>query len=175
MSDAGPRLLFAHGLESGPVGKKSEALRAAGFALVAPDCRGLELAARIDVLRAAIVAEREPPLLVGSSFGGLAALRAAALAARDGHAVRALLLCAPALGLAPAEWAAELGPPARTELVHGLRDAVVPIGDSRRYAAAYGATLFEVDDDHRLNERGLAVILERAAVLLCQTEGRDMR
>ena len=44
-----------------------------------------------------------------------------------------------------------------TVIVHGTRDDVVPVGSSRRYAAAHDhVTLVEVDDDH-----GLAGSIER--------------
>lgn len=41
--------------------------------------------------------------------------------------------------------------PCPTRIVHGTRDAVVPVGSSRRYAAARPhVTLVEVDDAHEL-------------------------
>ena len=155
-------ILFAHGLESGPVGRKSQALADAGYELLAPDCRGLDLAARVERLVEALVTAKEPPLLVGSSFGGIAGLVAALVAAERGVALRGLLLCAPALMLPPPPGTVErlALPPARTIIVHGTRDEVIPIEVSRRFAAEHGAELREVDDEHGLGHAGLAVILE---------------
>ena len=155
-------ILFAHGLESGPVGRKSQALADAGYELLAPDCRGLDLAARVERLVEALVTAKEPPLLVGSSFGGIAGLVAALVAAERGVALRGLLLCAPALMLPPPPGTVErlALPPARTIIVHVTRDEVIPIVVSRRFAAEHGAELREVDDEHGLGHAGLAVILE---------------
>jgi pimeloyl-ACP methyl ester carboxylesterase len=155
-------ILFAHGLESGPVGRKSQALVDAGYEVLAPDCRGLELARRVELLVEAIMgAEAAPPLLVGSSFGGIAGLVAALVAAERGVIVSGLVLCAPALMLPPPPGTVErlAGPPAPTILVHGLRDEVIPIEVSRRFAREHGVELREVDDDHGLGHAGLPVIL----------------
>jgi pimeloyl-ACP methyl ester carboxylesterase len=159
-------ILFAHGLESGPIGRKSQALVDAGYEVLAPDCRGLDLAARVERLVEALVTTKAsggapPPLLVGSSFGGIAGLVAALVAAERGATVRGLVLCAPALMLPPPPGTVErLGPPpARTILVHGIRDEIIPIDVSRRFAAEHGAELREVDDDHGLGHAGLPVIL----------------
>lgn len=165
-------ILFAHGLESGPIGRKSQALLDAGYAVIAPDCRGLELAQRVEVLVQTLVAGHEgrafdpPPLLVGSSFGGIAGLVAALVAAERGVTVRGLLLCAPALMLPPPPGTVEhLRCPAPTILVHGTRDEIIPIEVSRRFARDHGAELREVDDDHGLGHAGLAVILAAAREL----------
>lgn len=154
-------ILFAHGLESGPVGRKSQALVDEGHDVVAPDCRGLDLARRVERLVAALVSTRaEPPVLVGSSFGGIAGLVAAMLAAERGAAPRGLVLCAPALAIPPPPQTVErLGCPCPTILVHGTRDEVIPIEVSRRFARAHGVELREVDDDHGLGHAGLPVML----------------
>lgn len=156
-------ILFAHGLESGPIGRKSQALVDAGYDVLAPDGRGLELAQRVERLVAALVGATPtsaPPLVVGSSFGGIAGLVAALVAAERGVVVRGLVLCAPALMLPPPPGTVErLRCPARTILVHGIRDEVIPIDVSRRFAREHGAELREVDDDHGLGHAGLPVIL----------------
>jgi predicted alpha/beta hydrolase family esterase len=160
-------ILFAHGLESGPVGRKSQALVDAGYEVLAPDCRGLELGQRVERLVAAIVgATGTPPLVVGSSFGGIAGLVAALVAAERGVVVRGLVLCAPALMLPPPPGTVErLRCPARTILVHGTRDEVIPIEVSRRFVREHGAELREVDDDHGLGHAGLPVILAAVRAL----------
>lgn len=158
------KILFAHGLESGPIGRKSQALIDAGYDLLAPDCRGQDLAQRIPRLLEVLVETEPVPLLVGSSFGGIAGLVAAIMAAERGVVVPGLVLCAPALmrtpppGTVPA-----LRCPAPTVVIHGVRDEVIPIEVSRRFAREHGAELREVDDDHRLAGPGLEAILNAVA------------
>lgn len=157
-------ILFAHGLESGPVGRKSQALMDAGYEVLAPDCRGLDLAQRVarivDALVGAWTSRGEAPLLVGSSFGGIAGLVAALVAAERGVTLPGLVLCAPALMLPPPPGTVErLRCPTRTIIVHGTRDEVIPIEHSRGFAREHGAELREVDDDHGLGHAGLPVIL----------------
>lgn len=148
-------LLFAHGLESGPHGRKYQALVAAGHRVIAPDGRALDLEGRVGLLARAIAEidgrSGRPPLVVGSSFGGLAGLLAALVAADQGIVVAGLVLCAPALGLPlPPGLDRPLRPPAPTTILHGRADDVLPIAGSRRFAAEHGLRLVEVDDDHRL-------------------------
>ena len=153
-------VIFCHGLESAPHGRKYLALREAGFAVTAPDFRNMNLAARVDTLTAVLASADEEPTLVGSSYGGLTALCASILHSERGGAVRGLVLCAPALARAeePAATMA-LVPPAPTTVIHGTRDDVIPIGVSRAFAAEHPSVhLIEVDDGHRLAE-SLAVIV----------------
>jgi pimeloyl-ACP methyl ester carboxylesterase len=153
-------IVFAHGLESGPIGRKSQALIDAGHQVIAPDCRGRDLAQRVQRLVEAIVAAERPPLLVGSSFGGIAGLVAALVAAERGVVVPGIVLCAPALMLPPPPGTVQsLGCPAPTIIVHGTRDEVIPIEGSRRFAREHGALLREVDDGHGLGHAGLVEIL----------------
>ncbi len=155
------RVLFCHGLESGPNGRKAGALRGAGYDLIAPDCRGLDLAARVALVGELLAAERL--LVVGSSYGGITAVLASM---RARVPPRALLLCAPALGRdeppnLPLEQLIAVAP---TTIIHGLRDDVVPLDWSRVFAAQTGAKLVEVDDDHRLGE-SLEIMLSELAAL----------
>lgn len=144
-------VLFAHGLESGPWGRKSQALREAGHEVTAPDCRGLDLGARVTVLLETLRAADPLPVVVGSSFGGIAALLAVVWAAREELVVPGLVLCAPALAVpAPPRWQGSLAPPCPTVILHGRNDAVVPIDDSRVFAREHGVELVELDDDHPL-------------------------
>lgn len=133
----------------------------AGHEVLAPDCQGQDLATRIDRLLQAILAADTPPLVVGSSFGGIAGLVAALMAAERGVLIPGLVLCAPALMVPPPPGTvAALGCPAPTIIVHGTRDEIIPIDVSRRFAQEHGAVLREVDDDHRLGDAGLGAILD---------------
>ena len=152
-----PRVVFCHGLESGPHGRKYHALVDAGLTVEAPDFRGEDLPTRVAHLRRALGEHGEPVVLVGSSFGGATAV----LAAHECSRVRALVLCAPALRRLDAAHPA----PAPCVIVHGTRDEVCPIELSRAYAQHAGVRLIEVDDDHRLAESLAVIVAEvRAAI-----------
>jgi pimeloyl-ACP methyl ester carboxylesterase len=145
------KVIFAHGLEAGPVGTKSIALQAAGLDPIVPDGRGKQLAARIADLEA-ILDEHPDAVLTGSSYGALAAL---AVVDR-GRRPSALVLVAPALILRedPVSSPGALCVPAGIPCVvlHGTRDRVVPIDASRSHLArSPHVRLVEVDDDHRLS------------------------
>jgi pimeloyl-ACP methyl ester carboxylesterase len=133
------------------VGRKVAALQGAGIAVESPDFRGLNLAERVARL-VPILAARQRPLVIGSSYGGLTAVCAAMQHVEAGGELTALLLCAPALGRSEAPASDRpLYPAARTVILHGTRDQVVPIEVSRAFAAAHpDVELIEVDDDHRL-------------------------
>lgn len=144
-------LLFCHGLESGPHGRKFHALVDAGFSVHAPDCRGEDLRERVVHLHRILLEATPTPLVVGSSFGGIAGLLAALQAKHDGVQIPGLVLCAPALHRPPPSvFHLALQCPAPTTIVHGRRDEVIPIDVSRRFAREHGAELIEVDDDHGL-------------------------
>ncbi len=194
------RVLFLHGLESGPQGQKARYL-AGRFEARTPDMQTassaaarlqeeLRLADRSAVdgpetrrkaevalferslaLQRAEVASFRPDVLVGSSFGG--ALAVALL--REGAWKGPTLLLAQAALLATRR-AGVLGPEAQVALpegvdvllVHGTRDDVVPLDDSRKLAATSArARLVEVDDGHRLEtlcaDERLADLVRQAA------------
>ncbi len=160
-------IIWAHGLEGSPQGAKVQALRAAGLIVHAPDGRGKVLQERLIALTAlsADLADRRP-VLAGSSYGGLAA---AWLATRHPERFSGLLLCAPALHYREAPVPegplhAPAGLP--TQVLHGARDAVVPVSASRAYAAASPhVRLIEVDDDHRLSSSHAQIVTLAKALL----------
>ncbi|MCS6948366.1 MAG: alpha/beta hydrolase [Steroidobacteraceae bacterium] len=143
-------VVFSHGKESGPWGSKITALaetaRSEGYAVESIDYQGIDSPAqRIEKLVESCQGLRGDLVLVGSSLGGYVSLAAAALL----HA-RALFLMAPAIyldGLPPLRTRAVDCP---TAIVHGWRDAVVPVEHSIRFAREHAAALHVVDDDHRL-------------------------
>jgi len=148
-------ILWAHGLEGSPNGRKVSDLREHGFEVVSPDGRGLALARRLEGLFAesARLADRRP-VLAGSSYGGLAS---AWLAAAHPERFRGVLLMAPALHFSepPVDDVRALCAPAGlpVHIIHGVPDAVVPVHASRDYvkrSASTTLTLEEVDDDHAL-------------------------
>lgn len=144
-------VVFCHGLEGSPHGRKAQALRAAGLDVVAPDFTGMNLAARVATLLP-VLAAHPGCTLVGSSYGGLAALCGAILDARAGGRLRGLVLCAPALFRAePPASVLDLAPPCPTIVIHGLRDALIPVAVVEAWAAAHtDVRLHLVDDEHVL-------------------------
>jgi predicted esterase len=139
------KVQFIHGLESGPGSSKATYLdRFFDAETPAMDTRDFEGSIALQARQVAIFG---PDVLVGSSFGGAVAL---ALLQRGAYA-------GPTVLLAPAHthYGVESRIPegARVVIVHGSRDAIVSIEDSRKLAAtgARGLVDFvEVDDEHRL-------------------------
>jgi len=152
------KIIFCHGLESGPHGSKYQAMTAAGLAVVAPDGQGKNLGERLIAVLAEARSSSGPCVLVGSSYGGAVALLAAKALERERRAPKAVLLCAPALHLEESPLCAN--PPflaAPLILLHGRGDDVVPCSVSSDYAhraeaAGHSVDLQLVADDHRLTQ-----------------------
>jgi pimeloyl-ACP methyl ester carboxylesterase len=153
-------VIFAHGLEGRPDGRKPSALRSAGLEVIAPDGRGQQLATRIAGLEGALAGRRDV-VLVAASDGAAAA---AVVAALHPDRLAGLVLLAPAL--------LRLGPPLLepddlvlpatlpTTIVHATADDVVPVEVSRALARRCPhARLVEVDDHHDLHA-ALGAIVE---------------
>jgi pimeloyl-ACP methyl ester carboxylesterase len=158
-------ILFAHGLEGSPDGRKVEALRNAGLEVEAPDFRGMKLMDRVALLEENTRDRRI--LLGGSSYGGLAACF---MAGFYPERFTGLLLCAPALNLSedpvPDPQALVIPPSIPTIVIHALGDEVVPVAVSRALRRRSGdhVDLREVTDDHRL-AASLPFIVEAAREL----------
>lgn len=151
--------ILSHGFESGPDATKVAALAEAcerlGWTHERPDYTDLDarhevsrlgdVAARVERLHALAraAAARGPLVLAGSSLGawisGQVTLRVP---------VRGLFLMAPParMGDAPPLQAADVP----VSVVHGWRDELIPAQAVVDWAAARGATLLLVDDEHRL-------------------------
>lgn len=121
------KLLFLHGLESGPRGSKCQALEQVFGDVLAPDCSGIaDERQRLAIIRRRISAATSPFLVVGSSMGGLMALL---LQQAQPQAVAGLVLCAPALHRGAAHnLDFDHLPP--TRVIHGRADTVVPLAVS---------------------------------------------
>ena len=144
-------IIFCHGLESGPHGRKYHALIDAGFSVDSPDFQGMKLAERVAKLQGLLSQRNREVLLIGSSYGGITALLASMTAIQAGTPIVGLLMLAPALEFDEAIVRdTKLQALTRTHIIHGRNDDVVPIEGSRRFATKEGATLIEVEDDHRL-------------------------
>lgn len=164
-----PHVIFSHGKDSEPWGRKILALadtaRAAGCSVESVDYRGIDdVGQRLEKLLATGRSGAPNPVLVGSSLGAWLSLAAA-----ERLSARALFLMAPAVGLEPLLPSLPALPPidaCPTVIVHGWRDDIVPCDHALRFAAERRATLHVVDDDHRLHastprlQRWLAELLE---------------
>lgn len=138
------KILFLHGLESGPHGSKYQALRKVFGEILAPDCRGVkDEKERLTIIQREICREGGSFLVVGSSMGGLMALL---LQKENWQQVAGLVLCAPAIHR-PAAINLNLENLPPTVVIHGTKDDVVPVEASERF----GDRLIKVDDDHRLS------------------------
>lgn len=152
------RVLFLHGLESGPGGNKSRYL-AERFEALTPAMDTSHLENCVQTQREAI-ASFTPEVVVGSSFGGALAV---ALLARGHWTGPTLLLAQASAFFFPG---LDLPAGARVLLVHGTRDTIVDLEGSRRLARTGTPALVrlvEVDDDHRL---GTLLVGERLADLV---------
>ncbi len=144
-------VVLAHGLEGRPDGTKATALREAGLRVVCPDHRGLVLAPRVASL-VAVIRAHPGCVLVGSSYGGLAAMAALG----EVHPLVAeLVLLAPALHWSepPVDDPSTLRVPACLPawVVHGVDDTVVPVAVSEALAArSEHVVLHKVRDGHLL-------------------------
>jgi pimeloyl-ACP methyl ester carboxylesterase len=144
-------VVFSHGKDSSPWGKKITALadvaRGEGYEVESVDYRGIDSArGRIERLIEVCKALPGDLVLAGSSVGGYVTVDAASLL----HA-RGVFLMAPALyldGLPPLRERVLDCPAA---IVHGWHDEVVPVEHSVRFAREYGAALHLLDGDHHLH------------------------
>ncbi len=158
--------IFCHGLESGPHGRKFQALRSAGIPVESPDFQGMVLAQRVEKLVPILCQSTERVLLIGSSYGGITAVAAsmqvAKLGADKGANIGGLLLLAPALERdePPASDSGELEAVAPTVIIHGRHDEIIPLEVSQRFARRVGAVLIEVEDDHRLAHSSDRIVWE---------------
>jgi len=150
---AGRHVVFSHGKESGPWGRKisslAEVARSEGYEAHSVDYRGLEDPRQRVAKLVEFCKELSGDLvLVGSSLGGYVAVASASLL----HA-RGVFLMAPALympGLPELRQGA-LDCPAT--LVHGWRDDVVPFEHSVRFAQTTRAALHLLESDHNLHNQ----------------------
>jgi len=136
---------LVHGLEGSPTGAKAQYL-ASFFDLLTPAMDTGDFPGCVEV-QAEALARFRPQVLVGSSFGGAVAVELI----RRGDWNGPTLLLAPALRFVGGHQALPPGVP--VVVVHGTRDDVVPIEDSRALSQTGSqplVELVEVDDEHRL-------------------------
>ena len=150
---ANRHVVFSHGKESGPWGRKISALaevaRSEGYEAHSVDYRGLDDPRQRIARLVEFCKELSGELvLVGSSLGGYIAVASASLL----HA-RGVFLMAPALYMPGLQ---ELRPgvlDCPATVVHGWRHDVVPFEHSVRFAQSYRAALHLLESDHNLHNQ----------------------
>ena len=158
------RVQFVHGLEGSPHGRKATLL-AQHFEAYTAAMDTRDFGACVE-LQAATLREFRPDVLVGSSFGGAVVVE---LLRRGDWKGPTLLLAQAALRYDPQ---ARLPQGVPVTLVHGLRDELIRIEDSRQLASTGSADmvrLVEVDDEHDLSglcESGRLIELVRETAWL---------
>jgi len=146
-------VVFSHGKDSGPWGKKITAMaalmREIGCTAESVDYRGLDHPQmRVEKLLAVAATLPAPIVLVGSSLGGHVSAAAASRLRPSG-----LFLLAPAFYMPGFEQYTPQDVPCPTAIVHGWHDDIVPVENSIRWAREHRSTLHLLDSDHRLEDR----------------------
>ena len=146
-------VVFSHGKESGPWGKKITAMAAMvqslGLAVESVDYRGVDdPGARVARLIAAAAQMPRPLVLVGSSMGGHVSAAAASQLEPCG-----MFLLAPAFYMKGFEAYTPQEVSCPTAIVHGWRDDIVPVENSIRWAREHQAQLYLLNSDHRLEDQ----------------------
>jgi alpha/beta superfamily hydrolase len=146
------KVIFSHGLESGPWGSKIKYLASIaiemGWDVDSIDYSGIRNPDdRVTKLVEYLNQEKQPFLLCGSSMGGYVSV----VASRYKKPL-ALFLMAPALYL-PGYREQIFAPNGRVTIIHGVSDDVVPFENSQRFVREHLETeLHLIESDHRLND-----------------------
>ena len=152
-----PHVVFSHGKESGPFGRKIQGLMAVademGLNSTSVDYRQCADANERVAMLHQTLSQLDVPMsqivLVGSSMGGYVSTVVAIE-----MPVAGLFLMAPALWMQAEEYTVQSYQPKteHIEITHGLNDDIVPFENSVRFAKENGGTtLHLVPDDHRLS------------------------
>ena len=147
------KIVFSHGKESGPWGRKIACLadiaKAHGHQIESIDYRHtLDPESRIEHLLTKLTAiDDNQIVLVGSSMGGYVSTVVAQNLAPQG-----LFLMAPAFYLPGYVEQNPLAPLCPVTIVHGWRDDIVPVDNAIRFARGNRCALHIIDSDHGLGD-----------------------
>jgi hypothetical protein len=144
--------LFAHGKESGPWGSKITHLtniaRQHGYQVASPDYSDLsDPDERVKRLLGLDLSAVDKLVLVGSSMGGYVSVVASTILKPTG-----IFLMAPALYMPGYAEQDPVSGAARTCVVFGWNDEIIPVENGIRFAREQRASLHVFDSDHRLND-----------------------
>lgn len=147
------KVLFLHGLDARPGGKKPCWLLEQGFSVANPALPREDFAASVDIARQAFQAD-PPDVVVGSSRGGAVALALGEIAA-------------PLVLVAPAWRFYRVMPRVGVDatILHSPADEVIPIDHSKELLRLCGlpeSRLVEVGSDHSMNDPEALLALREA-------------
>lgn len=146
------KVVFSHGLESGPWGSKIKYLASIaiemGWDVDSIDYSGIRNPDdRVTKLVEYLNQETQPFILCGSSMGGYVSV----VASKYKNPL-ALFLMAPAFYL-PGYGDQIFSPKGKVTIIHGVSDDVVPFENSQRFVREHlGTELHLIESDHRLND-----------------------
>ena len=146
-------IIFSHGKESGPLGRKitamAEIAEARGIPYHSVDYTDLpnDAEARVERLAARVGTMDELPILVGSSMGGYVST---VVSMR--YPVPGLFLMAPALYLSGYVVQDYPSKAQHIEVVHGWSDNVIPVELAMEFARGMNCTQHIVAGGHRLED-----------------------
>lgn len=164
-NDSLPVVYFLHGLESGPFGSKSRALREI-MNLQAPDFQGMDIEERLEKAMSLLaLEENHSVVLIGSSLGGLLTTL---LWSRMPEKIGGLLLLVPAWERADLSHIQALPP--NTEVILSEDEEVLSFEAQIEMCRNWQTKPIMVKDTHRL--AGSMEIIKKAAIEVC-TAWRD--
>lgn len=143
-------LLFLHGLESKPGGRKSQFLKSCGHLVINPALPRETFEISKKIAQDAIdFSDTKVDVIVGSSRGGAVGM---SVATREAG----LVLVAPAwkkyMNTSDLKnWSSRVDP-SNTIILHSENDSIVPFQDSQELADSYGIKLVNVGQCHRMND-----------------------
>lgn len=148
MSPNETRVLFIHGLESGPNGLKANVLRDYYKHF---SCPHLQTPKNLWASFATIIREVrlfKPDIIIGSSYGSILLMLMLQMGIWNGPSI--ILACAMHLIAKHRMFIPDGVNPDRILMVHGIGDSLCDIESVQKMAQAYGITLLEIDDTHSL-------------------------
>ena len=144
------KVLFLHGLESTPGGRKPTTISNAGYEVIEPSLPSTSWVDSVNAAQEAYDVE-QPDVVVGSSRGGAVAMAA-------DMSPRKMVLIAPAWK----KYCPNCTISPTTTILHSPEDDVISFADSRLLSKMYGAELVIAGDDHRMNDSGALAKLIQA-------------
>ena len=144
-------VIFSHGKESGPHGSKitylGQIAQKLGAQILSPSYEDLsDPDERVERLLALDLPPHDKLILVGSSMGGYVSTVASTQMAADG-----LFLLAPAFYKEGYKNQDPSPGSAKTSVVCGWHDGVIPVINGYRFAEKFRAQYHVLESDHRLN------------------------
>lgn len=154
------KVIFSHGKETGPMGRKIKVLSKVaenlGLKTESIDYReSLDPDFRANKLIALLKKEKDEVLLVGSSMGAYVSILAS-----EEIEVKGLFLLAPALYLEGYAKQNFENLVKNTEIFHGWSDDVVPVENALKYSTAVKCSINILEADHGLSESHVLSVIE---------------